>query len=72
MEKRAKQSKVFDAFRLDGKVAIVTGASQWLGWDAACALAEAGSDTLLLPGNFSEQRKLQRRFEATTHAMHFL
>jgi len=58
MEKRAKQSKVFDAFRLDGKVAIVTGASQWLGWDAACALAEAGSDIVIT------SRELQRAEEA--------
>ena len=33
---------VFEMFRLDGRVGIVTGAHAWLGYDMACALAEAG------------------------------
>ena len=35
---------VLDQFRLDGKVAIVTGASSGLGVTFAEALADAGSD----------------------------
>jgi 2-deoxy-D-gluconate 3-dehydrogenase len=35
---------VLDAFRLDGKVALVTGASAGLGAAVAVALAEAGAD----------------------------
>jgi NAD(P)-dependent dehydrogenase (short-subunit alcohol dehydrogenase family) len=35
---------VLDRFRLDGKVAIVTGASSGLGVDFALGLAEAGAD----------------------------
>ena len=38
---------VFDSFRLDGKVSIVTGAHAWLGFDGASALAEAGSDIII-------------------------
>ena len=38
---------VFDRFRLDGKVAIVTGASSGLGVTFAQALAEAGADVAL-------------------------
>ena len=38
---------VLDMFRLDGKVAIVTGASSGLGVDFAQALAEAGADVVL-------------------------
>ncbi|MGQ0623315.1 MAG: SDR family NAD(P)-dependent oxidoreductase [Sporichthyaceae bacterium] len=38
---------VLDTFRLDGKVAIVTGASAGLGVAMAQALAEAGADVVL-------------------------
>jgi NAD(P)-dependent dehydrogenase (short-subunit alcohol dehydrogenase family) len=40
-------SPVLDAFRLDGKVAVVTGASSGLGVAFAQALAEAGADVAL-------------------------
>jgi NAD(P)-dependent dehydrogenase (short-subunit alcohol dehydrogenase family) len=38
---------VLDTFRLDGKVAVVTGASSGLGVSFALALAEAGADVAL-------------------------
>jgi 2-deoxy-D-gluconate 3-dehydrogenase len=38
---------VLDAFRLDGKTAVVTGASRGLGRATAVALAEAGADVAL-------------------------
>ncbi|WP_318529996.1 2-dehydro-3-deoxy-D-gluconate 5-dehydrogenase KduD [Cellulomonas sp. SG140] len=39
---------ILDTFRLDGKVALVTGTSRGLGQAAAVALAEAGADVALL------------------------
>jgi len=38
---------VLDAFKLDGRVALVTGASRGLGAAMAAALAEAGADVVL-------------------------
>ncbi len=40
-------SAVLDLFRLDGKVAVVTGASSGLGVSFAGALADAGADVVL-------------------------
>jgi 2-deoxy-D-gluconate 3-dehydrogenase len=39
---------ILDAFKLDGKVAFVTGAARGLGQAFALALAEAGADVVLL------------------------
>ena len=59
---------VLDAFRLDGKVAWVTGASRGLGKVMALALAEAGADVVLsartvmdLERTASEVKRLGRR-----------
>jgi len=40
---------VLDRFKLDGKVAVVTGASSGLGVAFAKALAEAGADVCTCP-----------------------
>lgn len=39
---------ILDTFRLDGRAALVTGATRGLGQGAAIALAEAGADLVLL------------------------
>jgi 2-deoxy-D-gluconate 3-dehydrogenase len=41
-------SNILDSFRLNGKVAIVTGASRGLGQGMALALAEAGADIVAI------------------------
>jgi 2-dehydro-3-deoxy-D-gluconate 5-dehydrogenase len=46
---------IFDNFRLDGRVALVTGACQGLGQSMAIGLAEAGADIVALDRNSSEQ-----------------
>lgn len=59
-------TRVLDQFKLDGKVAIVTGASRGLGAGMALALAEAGADVVLVARGSSlslqeEIRALGRR-----------
>ena len=46
---------ILDNFRLDGRVALVTGASQGLGQAMAIGLAEAGADIAALDRKDSEQ-----------------
>jgi gluconate 5-dehydrogenase len=38
---------ILNSFRLDGRVALITGAARGLGWEMAQALAEAGAHVLL-------------------------
>jgi 2-deoxy-D-gluconate 3-dehydrogenase len=59
---------ILDTFKLDGKVALVTGAGQGLGQGMALALAEAGADVAGLDRVPSEQtgtavRALGRRYQ---------
>ncbi|MEJ1972846.1 MAG: SDR family oxidoreductase [Lacunisphaera sp.] len=50
---------VLDSFRLDGKVALVTGASRGLGAGMAVALAQAGADVILVArSDLSASRQL--------------
>ena len=39
---------ILDSFRLDGRVALVTGGTQGLGQASAIALAEAGANVVIL------------------------
>jgi 2-dehydro-3-deoxy-D-gluconate 5-dehydrogenase len=60
---------VLDTFRLDGKVALVTGSSRGLGQGAALALAEAGADVAVLdrsgaPDTAEKVKALGRRVHA--------
>ena len=60
---------ILELFRLDGKVAIVTGASRGLGAGMATALAEAGADIVAVArGSTSDLKSkvehLGRRFVA--------
>jgi NAD(P)-dependent dehydrogenase (short-subunit alcohol dehydrogenase family) len=56
---------VLDAFRLDGKVAIVTGASSGLGVAFAQALAEAGADVALGARRAERLQDTRKLVEAT-------
>ena len=58
-------SSILDAFRLDGRVAVVTGASSGLGVAFAQALAEAGADLVLGARRVEKLEDTKRLVEAT-------
>jgi NAD(P)-dependent dehydrogenase (short-subunit alcohol dehydrogenase family) len=55
-----------ETFRLDGRVAIVTGGSKGLGEAMATALAEAGSRVVIISRNLDESQQVASRITATT------
>jgi NAD(P)-dependent dehydrogenase (short-subunit alcohol dehydrogenase family) len=55
---------ILDAFRLDGKVAIVTGASSGLGVAFATGLAEAGADIAICARRVERLEDTKRQVEA--------
>ena len=61
---------ILDSFRLDGRVALVTGSSRGLGQAAALALAEAGADLALLDrGDASETASRARALGRRVHTI---
>ncbi len=54
---------VLDRFRLDGRIAIVTGASRGIGGGIAVALAEAGASVVLVGREESTLRRQAERIE---------
>ena len=55
---------VLDRFRVDGKVAVVTGAGRGIGAGSALALAEAGADVVLSARSADQLEEVARRVEA--------
>jgi NADP-dependent 3-hydroxy acid dehydrogenase YdfG len=65
MSEEPALSPVLDSFRVDGKVAIVTGASSGLGVAFALALAEAGADVVLGARRAEKLEETKKLVEAT-------
>jgi NAD(P)-dependent dehydrogenase (short-subunit alcohol dehydrogenase family) len=64
MSTSAAGTGVLDRFRLDGKVAIVTGASSGLGVDFALGLAEAGADVAVCARRVERLERVRESVEA--------
>ncbi|MFC4003727.1 SDR family NAD(P)-dependent oxidoreductase [Prauserella oleivorans] len=58
-------TNVLDLFRLDGKVAVVTGASSGLGAGFALALAQAGADVVLAARRTDRLQEVADRVRGT-------
>lgn len=60
------EHQVFDRFRLDGKVAVVTGGSRGLGREMVLAFAQAGADVVIASRKFDNCAELAELVEQTT------
>ncbi len=58
------EMKVGEMFKLNGKVAIVTGGSEWLGYDMASTLAEYGSDIIITSRTLDRAEKATGKIRA--------
>lgn len=66
-------SGILDAFRLDGRIALVTGARRGIGLAMAGALADAGADIVAVARAFDDDEPIHQRVAAAgrrlwTHA----
>jgi len=61
---------VLDLFRLNGKVAVVTGASRGLGKEMAVALAEAGADLVIIGRGRGSLEVLAKEVQTHGHSCH--
>jgi 7-alpha-hydroxysteroid dehydrogenase len=63
---------ILDRFRLDGQVAVVTGAGRGIGAASAIALAEAGADVLIAARTEEQLKETAAQIEAAGRQAHFV
>jgi 7-alpha-hydroxysteroid dehydrogenase len=63
---------ILDRFRIDGHVAVVTGAGRGIGAAAAVALAEAGADVLISARTEEQLRETAKLIEAAGRNAHIV
>ena len=57
---------VLDRFKIEGRVALVTGGSKGLGYEMAKALAEAGADVAICSRNLVEAQQAASEIASAT------
>ena len=63
---------ILDRFRLDGQVAVVTGAGRGLGAAVAVAFAEVGADVLIAARTKTELESVAAQIEAVGQRAHIV
>ena len=63
---------ILDKFRLDGQVAVVTGAGRGLGAAIAVAFAEVGADVVIASRTQSELESVAAQIEAIGRRAHIV
>ena len=63
---------ILDRFRVDGQVAIVTGAGRGIGAAAAVALAEAGADVVISARTEQQLKEVAKHVEAVGRSAHLV
>ena len=72
MERVTHEDVILDRFRLDGQVAIVTGAGRGLGAAIAVAFAEVGADVLISSRTEAELESVAAKIEAVGRRTHIV
>lgn len=63
---------ILDRFRVDGQVAVVTGAGRGIGAASAVALAEAGADVVISARTEEQLKETAKRIEAAGRSAHLV
>jgi 7-alpha-hydroxysteroid dehydrogenase len=63
---------ILDRFRIDGQVAVVTGAGRGIGAASALALAEAGADVVISARTEDQLKETARQIEAVGRQAHLV
>ena len=59
-----KETDVLSLFRLNGKVAVVTGGTRGIGWEASQAMAEAGANVAIISTSYPNPEDRVKDIEA--------
>ena len=62
---------ILEKFKLDGKIALVTGCSKGIGFGIAKGLAEAGADIIGVSSSLRQGSEIQEYVESIGRSFHY-